>query len=189
MIEFKIKGGKELAALMQQLPVQMEKKLLRNAMAAGVRVLRDEARNQVPAKSGALRRSIKTSRDSKDGRIIAKVRLQGKHAYLGVFMEYGVRPHLISVADEDTPSRNTRHGSRKVAIGTVNKMVARGSLKIGENFVGAYVLHPGHAAKPFLRPAMDTHAKEAVDAVGKYIGTYLQFGQITAPTISVDEEE
>lgn len=165
MIDFKIKGGKEVAAMLQQLPVQIEKKILRNALSAGVRVLRDEARAQAPAKSGALRKAIRTSRDTRDGRVIAKVRLRGRHAYLGVFMEYGVAPHLIAAGGE------------------------KRSLKIDGKFVGKAIEHPGISGKAFMAPAMEIRGADAVRAATDYITRYLQFGTISAPTIAVDDEE
>ena len=70
----------------------------------------------------------------------------------------------------------------------MNKMLKRGSLKIGENFVGPVVMHPGHAAKPFLRPALDQKAEEAVNAMGTYIAHRVQIGDLRAPTLEVDDE-
>ncbi len=166
MIDMKINGGKELHDLLQQLPVQVETKLLRAALGRGVKVIQAEAKLRVPDETGQLRRAIKTTRDTRQGRVIAKVKLKGKHAYLGVFQEYGVAAHAITV----------KEGSKKTA------------LRIGDNFVGAAVMHPGHAAQPFLRPAFDTKAAEAIDVIGQFIGQYLQFGAIQAPTIAVDEE-
>ncbi len=86
------------------------------------------------------------------------------------------------------PVRETRHGPRKVGIGTMNKMLRRGSLKIGENFVGPVVMHPGHAAKPFLRPALEQKAEEAVTAMGAYIAHRVQIGDLKAPALEVDDE-
>jgi hypothetical protein len=67
-------------------------------------------------------------------------------------------------------------------------MVKRGSLTIGGNFVGPVVMHPGHAAKPFLRPALDQKAEEAVNAMGAYIAHRVQFGNLKAPNLEVDDE-
>jgi hypothetical protein len=84
--------------------------------------------------------------------------------------------------------RETRRGPRKVSIGSINKMVKRGSLKIGEHFVGSVVMHPGHSAKPFLRPALDQKAEEAVNAMGAYIAHRVQIGDLKAPKLEVDDE-
>jgi hypothetical protein len=84
VISYAIKGGKELAALMAKLPVEVETKILRNGLAAGAAVIRDEARAQVRVKSGLTRKAIKTARSTTaDGRVVAKVKLSGKHAFVG----------------------------------------------------------------------------------------------------------
>lgn len=174
MIEFKLTGGKEVSALLQQLPVQMEKKIMRNALAAGARIIRDEARARAPGKSGKMRRAINVQTNVINGTVIAKIRMKGKHTYIGIFMEYGVKPHMISVGKV-----KRRKGEATAS--------ARLAMKIGDDFVGRSVLHPGVTAKAFLRPAMDARANDAVAAIGEYIGRWVQFGSISAPTITVDD--
>jgi HK97 gp10 family phage protein len=161
-----IKGGDELAALMQQLPVEVETKILRNGLAAGANVIRDEARARAPRKTGALARSVKTTRDTKrqTGQIIAKVRLKGRHAFLGKFFEYGVLPHKIWVS-----------GGKE-------------SLVINGVAIGRQVWHPGIAPMPWFRPAFDAKSAAAVDVVGDYLRQYLTFGAISVPPVAVEEE-
>lgn len=183
MINMKFKGGKEVHALLQQLPVQVETKILRQALSRGANIVRDEARALVPAKSGKLRKSIKTSRNTTNGQVIAKVRLKGKHSYLGRFIEYGVGAHFIA---------NTGKGEGRAAVKAFKKgkgSIKTGVMKIGDNFVSGVIWHPGHAAHPFMRPALDTKATEVVNTVGEYLHKYLQFGNINVPAITVDEEE
>jgi uncharacterized protein YfaP (DUF2135 family) len=116
--------------------------------------------------SGQLEKAIKTSRNTKQstGQVIAKVRLRGRHAFLGNFIEYGVLPHLIWSQGKE-------------------------SLVINGVAIGKQVEHPGYGARPFFRPAVDAKAAEAVQVVANYLATYLQFGSISAPAVSVDEEE
>jgi hypothetical protein len=49
-------------------------------------------------------------------------------------------------------------------------------------------MHPGHAAKPFLRPALDQKAEEAVNAMGAYIAHRVQIGDLKAPKLEIDDE-
>lgn len=163
-MEYRLKGGKELHDLLQKLPVEVEVKLLRNAMGRAVKLLRDEARAIAPLETGIMKRAIKSTRNTKNGQVIAKVKMRGKHSYLGTFMEFGVAPHAITV----------RNG---------------GTLKINGQKVGKSVMHPGHTAKPFLRPTLDRFGEDAVNAMGKYFQDYLKLGSIQAPLVSVDEEE
>lgn len=166
MIEYRINGGRELAALMAQLPVEVETKILGNGLMAGANVIRDEARSLVRVKSGLTQKAIKTARSTtSDGRVVAKVKLSGKHAFLGPLLEYGVAAHQIWVhSDKET-------------------------LVINGVPIGKRVRHPGFAPKPFMRPALDAKAAEAVQVVAGYLSRYLQWGSITAPTVSVDLEE
>lgn len=167
MIEFQVKGGKEIDALLQQVPVEVETKILRNGLNAGARVIRDEARARVRKKSGKLAKAIKTASgvDQVDGIVVSKVKLRGEHAFLGLFMEHGVLPHLIWAS------------------------AGKGSLVINGVAIGNKVQHPGHIAFPFMRPALDAKAAAAVQAVGDYLARYLSWGAIKAPTIEVDLKE
>lgn len=166
MIEFQMKGAAELNKLLQQLPVEVETKILGNGLAEGANVIRDQARAFAPAKTGGLRKAIVTSRGKlSDGQVVTKVRLRrgrGWHGALGHLMEYGVLPHLIWA----TGGRET--------------------LVINGVAIGKRVLHPGFAPRPFMRPAFDAKAGEAVQAVAGYITKYLRWGTITAPTVIVD---
>jgi HK97 gp10 family phage protein len=160
-----IKGGDELAALLGQLPVEVETKIMRQGLAAGANVIRDEARARAPKKTGALARSIKTTRDTKrqSGQVIAKVRLKGRHAFLGRFFEYGVLPHKIWTTSKE-------------------------SLVVNGVAIGRQAWHPGISPQPFFRPAFDAKSAAAVDIVGDYLRQYLQFGAISVPPVAVEEE-
>jgi len=185
----RLSGGPELLALLDQLPKTLERNIIRGGLRAGAKVIQQQAKANVPVDSGQLRRAIGIGTRAEGGRLSAYVKLRGPGSYLGPFIEYGVSPHLIKIADEARPIRNTRRGPRPLGIGTINKMVARGSLVIGGNFVGPMVHHPGHAAKPFLRPALDQKAREAVNAMGAYIAHRIQIGDLRAPALTADTEE
>jgi hypothetical protein len=188
MIEYKITGGNEVAALLKQLAPEIEAKILRNALVAGANVIQDEARLRVGAKSGELRRDIRVSREVGRGYVLARVKVKGPHAYIGWFQEYGVAAHIISI--QNMPMETNRRGAiRAMSIGRVNKMVARGSLVIGGNLVGPMVHHPGHAPHPFFRPAVDAKSGAAVKTVADWLANYIKWGPITAPTVNADEEE
>lgn len=173
----KFTGGPELLRMLEQLPIDLEKKALRRALRQGANVIRDEARLKVRKKSGALARSIKTETNAKAGTITAKVRLSGKHAHLGRWLEYGVAAHAIAVRDAANPPS-------KLALGTINKKAKRGELLINGEFAGQLVMHPGIAPMPFLRPAADAKQSEVVAAIGESLRAYLQFGRINAGGIS-----
>jgi HK97 gp10 family phage protein len=167
VIDYKITGGKELEALMQQLPVEVETKILRNGLAAGANIIRDEAKARIHKKSGETAAAIKTSRstDKAGGQVIAKVSLSKSRRYIGYFLEYGVAAHRIWVGG------------------------GKGSLVINGVPIGKQVMHPGFAPMPFLRPALDAKAGEAVQAVANYLTSHVKWGTISSPPVSVDLEE
>lgn len=181
-----IKGGPELMAFLDAFPLKLQKGALRAAMTAGAKPVRDRARALAPRKTGQMAKAIKTGspRIDPDGTVRIKVRLAGKHSFLGTFIEYGVRPHVIQARSDLKPRAINK---RMNAEGFTN--MGGGVLKIGDNFVSGAVLHPGFPARPFMRPALDLAAGEALNAMGDRLRSYLQSkASFTAPvTLEVDE--
>lgn len=170
MADVHIKGLRELNALLQTLPVKIERNILRTAMRRGANVIRDQAKLNVPISppsdrnrkkyggyAGALRDSIKTSNPrSNKGRVTVYVRAggtktkKGADVYYAKWVEYGTKPH-----------DNGRRG-----------------------------MHPGARPRPFLRPAADTEQARAVIAVGNWVKHRLdQRGGLDTADISVEEEQ
>ena len=138
-----IKGGAELNKFLQQLPAKIEQSVLRGALRAGANVVMAEAKANVPVASGQLRDGLKVSTSSRRGRVTAKVKATGKHAHIAPWLEYGTAAH---------------------------KIVAKS--KKGLFFGGLFVKgvqHPGARPKPFLRPALDGRAQDAVVAAAQYM--------------------
>lgn len=174
--QFPVKGLKELGAYLSALPVRMEKQAYRQALTAAARPIRDEARLLAPKQTGKMARSIKTGspRQNQDGTFQISIRLDPKgnnHAFLGLFHEYGVAPHFIAAGDSGLSPRLL---TRKARAGGVTGDVERQALKIGENYITGGVMHPGHRAQPFMRPALDAKADEAVQAFAGRIRAYLE---------------
>lgn len=139
-----VKGLSDLQALLDTLPAKIEKNIMRGAMRAGMKPIQAAAKDGAAHASGQLRDGLKIYTRVQFGQIIARLRATGKHAYVAYWMEYsGAAPHTITAKN------------RK-----------------GLSFGGAFfqsVQHPGFKAKPFLRPALDSRAQEAVIAAGEYI--------------------
>lgn len=165
MIRANIKGGQQLDQLLKQLPIEVEAKILRNALNRGANIIRDQAKANIRKRSGATARAIISSsgHDKAQGMVYAKVKLRKTRKFIGRFLEYGTGAHQIFVSAK------------------------KGSLVVNGVAIGRQVMHPGSGPKPFLRPALDSKADEAVKVVVTYLTEYLKFGSITAPTVSVDE--
>lgn len=194
MLDFKINGGKELIDLLDQVPRKFARNVVRGGARAAAVVVRDEAKRNVRRRSGKLARSLKVSVRIQGTLVTAKVASKGDASYRAPWIEYGVKAHWIVVAGEELDIVRSRlkggqRGSTKTRVRNLNKMVDAGSLVIGGNFVGPYVRHPGSRAYPFLRPALDTKAAEAINTMGTYMAERLSWGSLQAPAISVEGDE
>lgn len=149
-----VKGLDQLQKLLDQLPAKVERNVLRGALRAAARVIEPVAKGGIRQRSGELAKSLRVSVRARRGTVTAAVKTD---LFYARFVEYGTRAHWISV------------GSSKRAVSTLNRWEKKGLLKIGENFVGTSVAHPGAQPRPFLRPALDTQAGAAVMAAGEYI--------------------
>lgn len=187
-----VKGLAELHAMLRKLPQALQENVAIGALRAGADVVAKQAREDAPVRTpnqrnrkkyglyaGALRDTIRVTQGSVANGV-ARVSVlaggggRGKAGWNAVFyarmVEFGTRPHWIMVREDKRPTRMTRRGVVKpYSIRTLNKMTASGSLKIGENFVGASVAHPGARPKPFMRPALEKKAQEAVQAMAAYV--------------------
>ncbi len=143
MADVKVKGLADLNKFLQQLPAKVEQSVLRGALRAGANVVMAEAKANVPVDSGQLRDGLKVSTSSRRGRVTAKVKATGKHAFIAPWLEYGTAAHKITA----------KKGK---------------GLFFGGLFVKG-VQHPGSRPKPFMRPALDGRAQDAVVAAAEYM--------------------
>lgn len=141
---FHIKGLSELGKALATLPVKIEKNVMRGALRAGMKPMRDHAKNNAAKATGALAKGLRVSTDGRRGRVYARLKTSGKHDYIARFVEFGTAPHRIS----------GRNG---------------GMLRIAGKAIVPSVEHPGSRAVPFMRPALDTQSPAAVQAVANYI--------------------
>lgn len=142
MTDVKVKGLKELNTFLQQLPAKLEQNVLRGALRAGANVVRETAKANVPVDTGTLRDGIKVSTRARRGRVTASIKVTGKHAYVAHWLEYGTAAHRI---------------------------VAKGKgMYFGGKIVKS-VEHPGARPRPFMRPALDARARDAVVAVAEHM--------------------
>ncbi len=161
-----ITGGEALAKALRELPVKIEKNILRSAMRAGARVIANEAKGNVPVEDGDLKRSIRVSTNTRKGEVTAKAVAGGKKVYYAHFVEFGTVGHIISA----------KSGS-----------VLRFTTRDGKYHERTSVNHPGARAKPFLRPALDSKAQQAVRAVAKQIAAKLTERGIDTPDLGSDD--
>jgi HK97 gp10 family phage protein len=141
MATIAVKGLSDLQRFLDELPAKVERNALRGALRAGANVIKPVAQANIHSISGATAKSLKVRTDARGGRVTASVYTR---YFVGRLLEYtGAKPHRITPA------------------------IAK-AISIGGHAYSA-VNHPGFSPKPFLRPALDTRASEAVVAVGEYL--------------------
>lgn len=143
MNDLKITGLAELDRALQDLPAKIERSVLRGGLRAGAKVIEAAARARVPAKSGALRESIRVSMRVRRGRVAARIIAGNKQAFYAHMVEFGTAHHWIK----------PRNRKSLFLAGLFRELVD----------------HPGARQKPFMRPALDSSAGPAVDAMASYI--------------------
>ena len=150
--EIHIEGLEGLQALLDELPAKIEKNIVRGGLRAAAKVVEAEARQLCPVgegdlpkgrTSGALRDSIHVSLRSQRGRVQATIKAGGDKAWYAGIVEHGTARHWI-------------------------KPKNRKSLFLA-GLARQAVLHPGATKKPFMRPAIDTKASDAIEAFSAYL--------------------
>lgn len=178
-----IKGRSEVSRyLLQRVPAALEKKLLRGAAKAAGEVLANEAKARVA--SQVVREAIVVRSRHKDGVVRVEVTVTRRWPRsLAYWLEYGTSRHFISVDDGQRRGRGTRRLNQQL-----REAKGDASLVIGGKFVGATVLHPGARPHPFLRPALDTKASEAVTAAQNYITVRLAREGLGGPDLPENDD-
>jgi HK97 gp10 family phage protein len=144
MSEIHVTGLAQLQALLDELPARIEGNVVRGALRAGAKVVSDEAKRLCPVgKTGDLRDSIRVTLRSKHGRISAMVKAGNARAFYAHMVEFGTARHWI-------------------------KPKNRKSLFVA-GLLREAVDHPGAKKEPFMRPAIDSKAGEAIDVMAAYL--------------------
>ena len=80
---FRLKGGPELLQLLDQLPKNLERNVIRGGLRAGAKVIQQQAKANVPVKTGQLKRAIGIGTRTDGAKLSSYVKLRGKGSYLG----------------------------------------------------------------------------------------------------------
>ena len=163
-----VKGREAVRDIILKTPEQIAAKILPGAARAGGNVIADEARSR--SISDEVTAAIKVQVKREAGRVVARVQVKGKGAYLAPWLEYGTQGHFISVADSQREGRTAGRINRMDKAAKADGRSGPGeALKINGKFVGGTVWHPGAQAHPFMRVSLDVKEAEAVKAAQGYI--------------------
>ncbi len=147
-----IKGLEGLQALLDELPARIEKNVVRGGLRAAAKVVEAEAKRLCPVgegdlpkgrTSGALRDSIHVSMRTRRGRVQATIGAGGGNAWYAGMVEHGTARHWIKPKNR-----------KSLFLAGLERQV---------------VLHPGATKKPFMRPAIDAKAQEAIETFSAYL--------------------
>lgn len=144
---FDIAGLDELNRILQELPAKIEANILRGAARAGQKVILEAAKANVPVKSGALRDSLRIKTRIRKGEVTATLVAGNKVAFYAHMVEFGTARHLIK----------PKKAKSLFFAGLARKVID----------------HPGAEQKPFMRPAIDSAAPQAIEAFRDYVATRL----------------
>lgn len=163
---FNVQGLKELHQMLQELPVRIEKNIMRGAIRAGANVYRDAARAASPVDDGLLKRSIKTgSTNVKKGRVVVNV---GTDLYYARMVEFGTASYYTGTGKSVKKPYKIPKRSKS---GKTTKRLKK-AVKFG-NVIVNNVTHPGIKPQPFMRRAFDGASDQAVATFAQYVSTRL----------------
>jgi HK97 gp10 family phage protein len=142
MAEIHVRGLKELQKFLDQLPVKIERNIMRGALRAGMKPVLARAIASAPVQSSELKNSLKIGSSARGGTVAGSVYT---NVFYANFVEFGTSAHFITA----------KKG---------------GWLSFGGIFAKS-VWHPGIPKGPhaFMRPALDSQQVAAVNAAAEYM--------------------
>lgn len=159
MSTLKIDGLAQLNKLLKELPAKIETNIMRGALREGSKQFLQRARDEVPVKSGKLRKSLRVSARVRQGKVTATMTAGNKVAFYAHMIEFG------------TASFYSGSGE---SVGAPYEIKPNGkALKSGDNYFGK-ITQPGVKPQPFMRPAYDEGSADAIKAVAEYIKKRLE---------------
>lgn len=136
---------------------KVEKRILKGSLSRGAIVIKKQAklnlRQKTVRRSGTLFKAIKHKT------------LKGERATVRVFVEKGSGAkydgwyaHIIEGGARPHPISPRKKGEK---------------LRVGKGYFGK-ISHPGIQARPFMKPALEQKAKEAIQAIGKRMAELIE---------------
>lgn len=159
-----IKGLKELDDLLKQLPAEIEANLMRSAMRSGLKEIGGIAKQMLAAEghvqSGELQRSIRVTFDkkqeSKYGWMRGRLLAGNKRAWYAHILEFGSGKYYTGKGVKSKRAQYVIKAKNKRALFFAGSAIES-------------VVHPGVKPAPYMRPALDSGAQRAINAVAEYL--------------------
>jgi HK97 gp10 family phage protein len=150
MIEFEIKGLKELDEELRKFPIELQKKALGSMVAAGGRIVKDAALHNFMSVAKTMNLDKNEKLWSLKNIVLRRMKSKDKGKST---LTYGIRAQYPAFYLETGTTPHTITAKKAKSLGSDGKF-------------GKSVKHPGYAARPFLRPALDNNVQRVVNAMG-----------------------
>lgn len=164
-----VKGLSDLQKYLDELPAKIEGNVMRGALRYAMKPVKDRAEINIQSKSGELASGLRIYTRIKEGVVKSVLATKGISGYKAMWVEFGTRPHLIKVQEDEKKINYRLSRKRGELVRESMTTINRRSLEIGGNFVGPVVDHPGAKPHPFLRPALDSEGQNVVLRAADYI--------------------
>lgn len=158
------RGRAATKAFMRAVPSKLTD-VVRGGARAGAAVISDEIKLRTP--SDEVRDNLRTRTKTTDESIVVTIDLPpGWARSVGTWLEFGTSEHFISVDPDVSGGRLAPRVNELVEKGDAD---LKGTLVINGKPVGRTVHHPGTAAQPTFRTAMDVKERDAIAEAQRYI--------------------
>jgi len=158
-----IDGLAELDKLLKDLPVNVERNVIRGALRAGQKTMMDVAKAKLrengSIKTGELEKSLRVRfrrKSEKWGWVRSYLIAGNKKAWYAHLIEYGTGSFYAGSGN------NSKKQPYEIKPKNRKSLFFAGMAR-------KLVKHPGIRPRPFMRPAFDTSNQQSVEAIAEYI--------------------
>jgi len=189
-LQVNITGLDELFNAFDTLPDKIADNIMRGAMRAAAKPVLEEAKRNVNVQWGTLESSLKIGTKREKDKVTAKVYAPGFQGFKALWLEYGTKAHFLLVPDEQKATNVSRSRKAGQIVKESTTTFNRRFAVIGGKIVSGMLKHPGSRPFPFLRPALDSKASDAVMAAALYIQNRMKTKHgLETPELLMDGDE
>lgn len=165
----RVQGLEQLQAKFKEIPLTLRKRILRNALAAGARVVRDDARRNAPLLSGARKAPYRTRGTVRDAIVVRTSKVARREGNVGVFVNVKLLP---GNQYKTVTTKGWRGGTVKHRV--LVKRSARGATNPRDPFYWRWLEFGTKkmGARAFLKPAA-AKLGEALTVFEQKVGAWL----------------
>lgn len=168
-----MKGLADVMNVLTVLPKNLQTNGMRQMLGAMANPIMDDAKQRAAMVSPKVAKAIRkgSARKNQDGTFSIRIYVDERRedGWLGYLIETGTRPHMITL-------RRDRKGKagRNAAARAANGQKVPKAFTLGGEVASGTIMHPGVRAHPFLVPALDIRADDAIRAGSAKLAQFLE---------------